>query len=134
MKNIKKFEAFIIPKPLRKFHPWWKDEEIALNILSELKKIQKSGSIQSVNDLEIKKQQNKYNQFTFKLDDFSIDVDYRFVMSPGGGRDVGEMSLDGVKLKVSDEVCRKICNVLRKLISLEDELLKKDFKIRRKMI
>ena len=134
MKNIKKFEAFIIPKPLRKFHPWWKDEEIALNILDELKKIQKSRSIQSVNDLEIKKQQNEYNKFTFRLDDFSIDVDYRFIMTPGGGRDAGEMILDGVQLEVSDEVCRKICNVLRKLISLEDELLKKDFKIRRRMI
>ena len=37
MKHLQKFEAFLIPKPVRKFHPWWKDEDIALEILKELK-------------------------------------------------------------------------------------------------
>ena len=36
---LQKFEAFLIPKPVRKFHPWWKDEDIALEILKELKSV-----------------------------------------------------------------------------------------------
>ena len=39
MKHLQKFESFLIPKPIRKFHPWWKDEDIALEILKDLKSI-----------------------------------------------------------------------------------------------
>lgn len=132
MKHIKKLEAFVIPRPVRKFHPWWKDEEIALNVLDELKKIERRKTKYKVNDLEIKP--DIENKYTFKLDEFPIEVSYWHVMGPGGLRYDGKMTLDGLQLEVSDEVCKKICNVLKKLLSIDDELLKKDFKVRRGMI
>jgi len=40
MKHLKRFnEAFIIPKIFRKFIPTWEDEDVALKLLDELKKL-----------------------------------------------------------------------------------------------
>jgi hypothetical protein len=39
MNHLKKFESFLITKPVRKFMPFWSDEDIALQVLKELKEM-----------------------------------------------------------------------------------------------
>lgn len=52
MKHLKRFnEAFIIPKPVRKFMPFWGDEEIGLILLKELKNMK--ATPENISDLKI---------------------------------------------------------------------------------
>ena len=126
MKHLQKFEGFIIPKPVRKFMPFWKDEEVALTLLSELKKVKATPEVLS--KMNIKRQDGFYN---FNLDEYNFDVKYGFVLSPGGGRDSGDLRMNGEYLQASSEVCKKIQKeVLRLKNSSEDEIReydKKDF-------
>jgi len=126
MKHLQKFEGFIIPKPVRKFMPFWKDEEVALTLLSELKKVKATPEVLS--KMNIKRQDGFYN---FNLDEYNFDVKYGFVLSPGGGRDSGDLRMNGEYLQASSEVCKKIQKeVLRLKNSNDDEVKeydKKDF-------
>lgn len=56
MKHLKKFEAFLIPKPIRKFHPWWNDEDIALQVLKELKSMKRD--TEAIQNFRLHKKQN----------------------------------------------------------------------------
>jgi len=80
MKHLQKFEGFIIPKPVRKFNPFWKDEDIALEILKELKSLK--GNSEGISKLLISENRG----YSFIIDSFKFHVKYGFYMSPGGGR------------------------------------------------
>jgi hypothetical protein len=127
MKHLQKFEAFLIPKPVRKFMPFWSDEDVALTLLKELKNMKATPEVLS--KMNIKRQDGFYN---FNLDEYNFDVKYGFVLSPGGGgRDSGDLRMNGEYLQASSEVCKKIQKeVLRLKNSSEDEIReydKKDF-------
>ncbi len=128
MKHLHKFEAFIIPKPLRKFHPWWSDEDIALQVLKDLKDIKKSGQT-----IDFKSGDRCY---TFELDGYEFKVKYWYSMTPGGGSMDGYMQLDGDYLGVSTEVCKKIYKLIGDMIYEESTAgeNKKSFRIRKNLI
>lgn len=133
MNHIKKFESFLIPKPVRKFNPLWKDEDIALEILKELKLLK--GDSEGISKLMISSDRGSY---TFSLDGFEFYVTYGFRFSPGGGRYSGDMKMNDKYMKVSTEVCKQIYNIIEVLKNTdEDELtddIKKDFRIRKGLI
>lgn len=133
MKHLQKFEAFLIPKPVRKFNPLWKDEDIALEILKELKLLK--GNSEGISKLMISSDRGAY---TFSLDGFKFYVTYGFRFSPGGGRYSGDMKMNDKYMKVSTEVCKQIYNIIEVLKNTdEDELtddIKKDFRISRGLI
>jgi len=133
MKHLQKFEGFIIPKSVRKFHPWWKDEDIALEILKDLKKLK--GNSEDIAKLLISKEGGWYS---FTIDGFNFKVNYGFHMSPGGGSYSGDMKMNDKYMKVSSEVCKQIFNLVDRLkntekIEQEDDD-KKDFRINRGLI
>ena len=133
MKHLQKFEAFLIPKPVRKFHPWWKDEDIALEILKDLKKLK--GNSEGIVKLRISQEGSWYS---FIIDGFKFHVKYSFSMSPGGGSYSGDMKMNDKYMKVSTEVCKQIYNLVEKLKNTEkiemEEDDKKDFRINRGLI
>jgi hypothetical protein len=130
MKHLQKFEAFLIPKPVRKFNPFWKDEDIALEILKELKSLK--GNSEGITKLMISSDRGAY---TFSLDGFKFYVTYGFRMSPGGGRYSGDMKMNDKYMEVSTEVCKQIYNLVEQLKNTEhiemEEDDKKDFRINR---
>lgn len=133
MKHIQKFESFLIPKSVRKFHPWWKDEDIALEVLKDLKKVE--GNSEGIAKLMISGSEDKY---TFKIDGFEFYITYGFRMGPGGGRYDGNMKMNDKYMKVSNEVCKQIYNLVNTLKNIEkiemEEDDKKDFRISRGLI
>ena len=130
MKHLQKFEAFLIPKPVRKFHPWWKDEDIALEILKELKSLK--GNSEGITKLMISEERVWYS---FIIDGFKFHVKYGFRPTPGGGFYGGDMKMNDKYMKVSNEVCKQIYNLVEKLKNTEkiemEEDDKKDFRINR---
>ncbi len=130
MKHLHKFEAFIIPKPLRKYHPWWSDEDIALQVLKDLKDIKKSGQT-----IDFKSGDRCY---TFELDGYEFKVNYYLETDRDGGARsmVGYMYLDGGSLEVSTEVCKKIYELIEDMLYEESTPAenKKSFRIRKNLI
>ena len=133
MKHLQKFEAFLIPKPVRKFHPWWKDEDIALEILKDLKSLK--GNSEGITKLMITSDRGAY---IFSLDGFKFYVNYGFRMGPGGGRYDGDMKMNDKYMSVSTEVCKQIYNLVEEFKNIEhiemEEDDKKDFRISRGLI
>ncbi len=131
MKHLHKFEAFIIPKPLRKFHPSWGDEDIALQVLEELKDIKKSGQT-----IEVTKESKR--TYTFELDGYEFKINYYLETDRDGGARsmVGYMYLDGGSLEVSTEVCKKIYELIEDMLYEESTPAenKKSFRIRKGLI
>lgn len=140
MKHLQKFEAFLIPKPVRKFHPWWKDEDIALEILKELKSLKgNSEGIAKLLISEIEAETIFLNRgYSFIVDGFKFHVKYGFRMRPGGGSYSCDMKMNDKYMEVSTEVCKQIYNIIEVLKNTdEDELtddIKKDFRISRGLI
>jgi hypothetical protein len=128
MKHLHKFEAFIIPKSIRKHHPWWGDEDIALQVLKELKDIKKSG--QTIESVETD------NGWKFELDGYDFEVEYYQVALPGGLNMTGNLNLNGEKIRTSDEVCKQIFNLINDMQIEESpaEQSKKSFRIRKGLI
>ena len=129
MKHLQKFEGFIIPKPIRKFNPLWKDEDIALEILKELKSLK--GNSEGITKLLISENRG----YSFIIDSFKFHVKYGFRMGPGGGRYSGEMKMNDKYMEVSTEVCKQIFNLVEQLKNTDfieqEEDDKKDFRINR---
>jgi len=79
MIHLKRFnEAFIIPKIFRKFIPTWEDEDVALKLLDELKKLPATEEV--VEQLNLKF--TVPNTFRFKMGEyfFSINNDDRDIV------------------------------------------------------
>ena len=128
MKHLNKFEAFIIPKPLRKYHLLWKDEDIALQVFQDLKDIKKSG--QSIEATSTNK------GWKFDLDGYEFEVEYYYAMTPGGGSMWGNLNLNGEQIRVSTEVCKKIFNLVKDMMYDQSPAgeTKKSFRIRKNLI
>ena len=128
MKHLHKFEAFIIPKPLRKYHLLWKDEDIALQVLQDLKDIKKSG--QGIEATSTNK------GWKFDLDGYEFEVEYYYAMTPGGGSMWGNLNLNGEQIRVSTEVCKKIFNLVKDMMYEQSPAgeTKKSFRIRKNLI
>jgi hypothetical protein len=128
MKHLHKFEAFIIPKAIRKHHPWWGDEDIALQVLQELKSIKKSG--QDIDAIKTDK------GWKFKLDGYDFEVEYYEVVLPSGLSMNGNLNLNGERIQTSDEVCKQIFNLVNDMQVEESpvEQSKKSFRIRKGLI
>jgi hypothetical protein len=70
MKHLKRFnEAFIIPKIFRKFIPTWEDEDVALKLLDELKKLPATEEV--VEQLMLRL--TVPNTFQFKMGEYRFD-------------------------------------------------------------
>lgn len=128
MKHLHKFEAFIIPKPLRKYHLLWKDEDIALQVLQDLKDIKKSG--QGIEATSTNK------GWKFDLDGYEFEVEYYYAMTPGGGSMWGNLNLNGEQIRVSTEVCKQIFNLVKDMMYEQSPAgeTKKSFRIRKNLI
>ena len=135
MNHLKKFESFIVPKPVRRFMPGWSDEDIALQVLKELKSMK--GNHQEISSLKItyKGSSGLGSKYEFNLDGFDFLVDY-YVSMRAYGVDSGTLKMNGKPLSVSTEVCKKIMEMIKILDNTtETELTeydKKDFRIRMK--
>jgi hypothetical protein len=127
--ELKLQESFIIPKSIRKFNPLWKDEDIALEILKELKSLK--GNSEGITKLLISENRG----YSFIVDGFKFHVKYGFRMGPGGGRYSGEMKMNDKYMEVSTEVCKQIFNLVEQLKNTDfieqEEDDKKDFRINR---
>lgn len=125
MKNIKTFETFIIPKPIRKFVPSWNDEDIALQVLKELEAM--VGNPKEITKLGI---ENIRTGYRFNLDGFDFTVKYHFNLTYYWGN----LQMNDNLLSVSKEICKKIYEIVEKLTrTAEDDIAeydKKDFRIR----
>ena len=132
MNHLQKFEAFLIPKPVRKFNPFWKDEDIALEVLKELKSLR--GNLEGIAKLLI----SEVRGYSFIVDGFKFHVKYGFHMGPGGGRFDGTMKMNDNDMNVSTEVCKQIFEMIEILKNSDiDETIsddKKDFRITRGLI
>lgn len=135
MRNLKTFEAFTIPKPIRRFMPGWSDEDIALQVLKELKDMK--GNHQEISKLKIefKGKSGFGSKYEFNLDGFDFLVDY-YISMRAYGVDSGSLKMNGKHLSVSNEICKKIKEMIEILDNTtETELTeydKKDFRIRMK--
>ena len=70
MKYLKRFnEAFIIPKIFRKFIPTWEDEDVALKLLDELKKLPATDEVVEQLKLTI-----TVNTFQFKMGEYFFSI------------------------------------------------------------
>jgi hypothetical protein len=130
MKHLHKFEAFIIPKSIRKHHPWWNDEDIALQVLQELKDIKKSNG-----NLEILRLGSE--RYKFELDEYDFEVKYYFSPTTSGGYMAGALFLDDKRLNTSTEVCKQIFDLvgdIQKIQDSPDDESKKSFRIRKGLI
>lgn len=131
MKHLHKFEAFIIPKAIRKHHPWWGDEDIALQVLQELKSIKKSG--QDIDAIKTDK------GWKFKLDGYDFEVKYYEAIS-GMSRPqlsmFGNLNLNGERIQTSDEVCKQIFNLVNDMQVEKSpaEQSKKSFRSRQSLL
>jgi hypothetical protein len=106
--------------------PFWKDEEVALTLLSELKKVKATPEVLS--KMNIERQDRFYN---FNLGEYNFDVKYGFVLSPGGGYISADLRMNGEHISTSSEVCKKIHKEILRLKNSNDaevkEYDKKDF-------
>jgi len=130
-KKKKVQESFLIPKAVRKFNPSWKDEDIALEILKELKSLK--GNSEGIAKLLISEDYG----YSFMLDGFKFHVKYGFSMNRGERSILasGDMKMNDKYMKVSTEVCKQIFNLVKQLkntdrIEMEEDD-KKDFRINR---
>ena len=72
MKYLKRFnEAFIIPKIFRKFIPTWEDEDVALKLLDELKKLPATDEVVEQLKLTI-----TVNTFQFKMGEYFFSINH----------------------------------------------------------
>jgi hypothetical protein len=130
MKHLQKFEGFIIPKPVRKFMPFWSDEDVALTLLKELKNIKATPEVLSKMDIKSPERVNGWF-YNFNLGEYNFDVKYVVYSSPGGVSHSGDLSMNGERLSVSSEVCKKIKKEIIRLKNADDnevrEYDKKDF-------
>jgi hypothetical protein len=132
MEHLQKFEAFLIPKTVRKFNPSWKDEDIALEVIKELKQLK--GNSDGIAKLLISYQNS--GGYTFTLDGFKFYITYGWRGSPNGGaRYKGDMKMNDNYMKVSTEACKQVYNLVDQLNNTEhiemEEDDKKDFRINR---
>jgi hypothetical protein len=129
MKHLQKFEAFLIPKPIRKFNPLWKDEDIALEILKELKSLK--GNSEGIAKIMISGDFN-YN-FIFSGFKFEVKRSFTAIHSHKG-----RLKMNDKYLEVSSEICDQIYKVIESLKNTEhiemEEDDKKDFRISRGLI
>jgi len=120
-------ESFLIPKPARKFMPFWKDEEVALTLLSELKKMK--ATPENISRLNISSTND--NCINFDLGEYNFDVEYDWVSGLAGLDSVGVLKMNGEHCNVSVEVCKKIHKEILRLKNSNDaevkEYDKKDF-------
>ena len=135
MNHLKKFESFIIPKPIRRFMPGWSDEDIALQVFKELKSMK--GNHQEISKLNITEEGNRRAKYKFNLDGFEFSVSYYIASTPGGGAlPSGSLKMNGKHLSVSIEVCKKIQDMIEVLDNTTEteitEYDKKDFRMRMK--
>ena len=73
MKYLKRFnEAFIIPKIFRKFIPTWEDEDVALKLLDELKKLPATDEVVEQLKLTI----TVPNTFQFKMGEYFFSINH----------------------------------------------------------
>lgn len=73
MKHLKRFnEAFIIPRIFRKFVPTWEDEDVALKLLDELKKLPATDEV--VDQLELIF--TVPNTFEFKMGEYFFSINH----------------------------------------------------------
>ena len=73
MKYLKRFnEAFIIPKIFRKFIPTWEDEDVALKLLDELKKLPATDEVVEQLKLTIAVP----NTFQFKMGEYFFSINH----------------------------------------------------------
>lgn len=128
MKYLKAYEGFVIPKPIRKILPWWKDEDIALQVLKDLKSIQ--GNSSAISKLSIS---NVGKGISFTMDGFDFYVQYGSSFGPGGVSYNGYLKMNSDYLEVSTEVCYQIQSILIKLrdtdIDEHKEYSKRDFRL-----
>ena len=126
MKHLKKFETFLVPKSVRNLNPKWKDEDIAIEILEELKSLK--GNSEDIAKLSI----SGDFRYEFTINGFKFEVSPSFrAMLPNDG----ELKMNGNKLKVSSEVCNQIVKTIEELKNTENTEMKeddkKDFRISR---
>ncbi len=76
--------------------------------------------------------------YSFTIDGFKFQVNYRYRMTPGGGSYSGDMKMNDKYMEVSTEVCKQIYNLVEQLKNTEhiemEEDDKKDFRISRGLI
>jgi hypothetical protein len=121
-------EAFLIPKPARKFMPFWKDEEVALTLLSELKKMK--ATPENISRLNISSTNDNF--INFDLGEYNFDVKYDCRLDlQNKNCSVGVLKMNGEHCNVSVEVCKKIQKEILRLKNSNDvevrEYDKKDF-------
>jgi hypothetical protein len=130
VKHLQKFEAFLIPKPVRKFMPFWSDEDVALTLLKELKNMKATPEVLSKMDIK-SPDRNNGGFYNFNLGEYNFDVKYGFVLSPGGGYNSGDLRMNGEHISTSSEVCKKIQKEIVRLKNADANELreydKKDF-------
>jgi len=133
MNHLQKFEAFLIPKPVRKFMPFWSDEDIALQVLKELKEMK--DNYESTSKLGISEEDD--NWYSFDLDGYQFSVRHYLRMSRGGVYDSGELKMGDNYLTVSNEVCKQIKDIIHYIFTTDERELKdfdkKDFRISRNL-
>jgi hypothetical protein len=149
MKHLHKFEAFIIPKALRKFK--WSDEDIALHVLKEIEDLHTIVKKSGKNTIDFKKEivDGQFAcdfYYTFEIDDYEFRIKYvRHTGVPGRSTrltEYGYMYLNGRILDVSKEVCIKIYDTISRIRKEESEFEensihddnKKGFRIRKGLI
>ena len=144
MKHLKRFnEAFIIPKIFRKFIPTWEDEDVALKLLDELKKLPATEEV--VEQLMLRL--NVPNTFRFKMGEyfFSINNDdkdiidnyfsisgtpdpslkqsYSTIGGPARRQAISNVGASPLKheIDVSDEVTKQIIAELERLLEITSD-------------
>jgi hypothetical protein len=144
MKHLKRFnEAFIIPKIFRKFIPTWEDEDVALKLLDELKKLPATEEV--VEQLMLRL--TVPNTFQFKMGEyfFSINNDdkdivdnyfsisgtpdpslkqyYSTIGGPARRQAISNVGASPRKheIDVSDEVTKQIIAELERLLEITSD-------------
>ena len=104
MKNLKTFESFIIPRPVRKM--FWSNEKLGLAILDRLKSI-------DVNDMDELEEINiTHESGLIKAFNFTLGLKYRLMYNSPFGDSIIQ---GGQKLDISEELCKKIKEELVRL-------------------
>ena len=104
MKNLKKFESFIIPRPARKM--FWSSEKLGLAILDRLKSV-------DVNDVDDLQEINiTHESGLVRAINFTLGLKYRLMYNSPFGDSIIQ---GGQKLDISEELCKKIKEQLDRL-------------------
>jgi len=142
MKHLKRFnEAFIIPKIFRKFIPTWEDEDVALKLLDELKKLPATKEVLEQLMLRL----TVPNTFQFKMGEyfFSINHDdrdivgnyfsisgtsdpslkqsYSTIGGPARKQAISNVGARQHEIDVSDEVTKQIIAELERLLEITSD-------------